>query len=423
MAGRAGKCRAWVTPLLALGFWLTPSIQAQTARNPHGPISIPCENCHTTTSFSPLRAQPEFDHNQTQFPLRGMHQNVACNSCHVSRVFTEAGTQCATCHADFHRRQFGAQCENCHTVQGWRVATRSVQDHLNRFPLVGRSRGGGLRRLPSRSRDGRLYGPEYAVRHMPRSSSFSRPRAWITAPPVSQPRAKPATTSTIGSWRVSTTTSSRSSSSREPTPRWLCASCHVGGHYQGTVATCVGCHSKDFAATTNPNHVTAGFPQTCETCHNTTQWLGATFDHNMTKFPLTGKHTTVACATCHSNGQYATLPTTCVSCHLPDYQKTTTPNHVAASFPQTCETCHSTTQWLGAVFDHNTTKFPLTGKHTTVACATCHIERPIRDAADDLRVVPLAGLPEDDDSQPRRREFPADLRDVPQHDPVARRGF
>jgi hypothetical protein len=54
-------------------------------------------------------------------------------------------------------------------------------------------------------------------------------------------------------------------------------------------------------------------------CTTVIEALGAAFNHNTTKFPLTGKHTSVACATCHVNGQYATLPTTCVSCHLPDY--------------------------------------------------------------------------------------------------------
>ena len=152
-----------------------------------------------------------------------------------------------------------------------------------------------------------------------------------------------------------------------------CATCHVNGQYATLPTTCVSCHLPDFQKTTTPNHVAAGFPQTCETCHNTIQWLGATFNHNATKFPLTGKHTTVACATCHVNGQYATLPTTCVSCHLPDYQATTSPNHVAAGFPQDCTLCHHTTQWPGATFNHSATKFPLTGKHTTVACLTCHV--------------------------------------------------
>src|SRR5579883_1592106 len=115
-----------------------PALAQSSVRNPHGKLAVPCQNCHTTTSWSPLRLKPEFDHNtDTHYPLRGMHADLSCNSCHVSKIFTEASTQCASCHADFHKRQFGAQCDSCHTVNGWRVNTQSVRDHLNRFPLLG----------------------------------------------------------------------------------------------------------------------------------------------------------------------------------------------------------------------------------------------------------------------------------------------
>ena len=43
--------------------------------------------------------------------------------------------------------------------------------------------------------------------------------------------------------------------------------------------------------TANPNHATAGFSTTCETCHSTDNWLNAKFDHNSVGFPLTGAHT------------------------------------------------------------------------------------------------------------------------------------
>ncbi|MEP7367040.1 MAG: hypothetical protein ABI972_27590, partial [Acidobacteriota bacterium] len=152
-----------------------------------------------------------------------------------------------------------------------------------------------------------------------------------------------------------------------------CAACHIGGKFQGTPATCVGCHLTNYQQTKNPNHVTAGFPQDCAMCHGTAQWLGATFNHSATKFPLTGKHTTVQCALCHVGGKYTGTTTACAGCHLPAYQSTTNPNHVAAGFPQDCAVCHGTTQWKGATFNHSTTKFPLTGKHTTVQCALCHV--------------------------------------------------
>jgi nitrate/TMAO reductase-like tetraheme cytochrome c subunit len=152
-----------------------------------------------------------------------------------------------------------------------------------------------------------------------------------------------------------------------------CAQCHVGGKYAGLGTDCATCHLAAYNGTTNPNHQSAGFPQDCSLCHNTSQWAGATFNHSATQFPLTGKHTTVQCAQCHVGGKYAGLGTACATCHLAAYNGTTNPNHQAAGFPTSCEICHNTTQWPGATFNHSTTRFPLTGKHTTVQCAQCHV--------------------------------------------------
>ena len=84
-----------------------------------------------------------------------------------------------------------------------------------------------------------------------------------------------------------------------------CAQCHVNGNYNLTSAYGLRqCHMKDFQGTTNPNHVRRGFPQTCQQCHNTATWTGATFDHSTTGFPLTGAHTNVQCVQCHVNNNY-----------------------------------------------------------------------------------------------------------------------
>jgi hypothetical protein len=165
-----------------------------------------------------------------------------------------------------------------------------------------------------------------------------------------------------------------------PTP---CISCHIANNYTLSSTACYGCHLADWNSTAAlggaiPNHITAAFPTDCSICHSTTNWTSSTFNHSTTTFPLTGAHTTVACALCHVNSNYSgTLPTDCYSCHTTDWNSTqtlggTVPNHVTSGFPKTCDTCHTTTNWLGATFDHSTTGFALTGKHTTVACNLCH---------------------------------------------------
>ena len=111
---------------------------------------------------------------------------------------------------------------------------------------------------------------------------------------------------------------------------------------------------------------------TCLSCHNTTQWEGATFDHGQTSFPLTGAHVDAACLSCHGDGVYDGLGAECVDCHRTDFDGTTDPNHQQAGFPLTCQNCHNTARWEGATFDHGQTSFPLTGAHVDAACLSCH---------------------------------------------------
>lgn len=99
----------------------------------------------------------------------------------------------------------------------------------------------------------------------------------------------------------------------------------------------------------------------------------AKFDHNtLTPFPLDGAHVTVPCNACHINGQFVSTPTTCIGCHLKDFQSTTDPTHAVVGFATDCKQCHTTATWQNAKVDHSGFGFPLTGAHATVACATCH---------------------------------------------------
>jgi len=342
-------------------------------RSPHGNLNMPCENCHTFTSWRPIRSMPEFSHAKTKYPLRGMHANVSCRQCHTSLVFNNVGMRCADCHADIHRGQFGATCEQCHAVKGWRVSMASIQQHTNRLPLIGAHSVVECAACHKSAAVGQFQGLStncYPCHQAQYQNAVPDHKA-LGFPPTCQN-----CHSSMDTWLGAKFDHAKFAGFPLTGMHATldCTACHAGGRYKGTPANCYGCHSKDFNATNNPNHVQAGFPHDCGVCHSTANWNGVHFDHGAyTKFPLTGMHTTLACTACHVNGKYAGTPADCASCHIGDYNKTTNPNHKASGFPTDCSICHSTSGWTPASFDHSKTKFPLTGKHTTLTCVACHV--------------------------------------------------
>jgi hypothetical protein len=105
----------------------------------------------------------------------------------------------------------------------------------------------------------------------------------------------------------------------------------------------VACHQTDYNGTSNPSHSAAGFPTDCASCHTTTQWSGATFDHDGMYFPIySGSHRGrwSSCADCHtSSSDYAVF--TCTTCHT---ASNTNGHHRGVSGyvyqSQACYSCH-----------------------------------------------------------------------------------
>ncbi|MGE0553832.1 MAG: cytochrome c3 family protein, partial [Gemmatimonadales bacterium] len=156
-----------------------------------------------------------------------------------------------------------------------------------------------------------------------------------------------------------------------------CRACHnPAGNgtlaFRATPTECASCHQGDFDRTTTPPHASAGFPGNCTMCHGSVTFRGARFDHQTTKFPLTGAHQATACLSCHGDNLYIDKPSACMACHQAEHARTERPPHLAAGFSNDCEACHTTTAWAGAPFDHRTTRFPLAGAHQATTCDQCH---------------------------------------------------
>ncbi len=228
-----------------------------------------------------------FNHTRVAFALTGKHITVACGQCHTPNAATtlaalkNTSQDCASCHAkdDAHQGDLGLNCGQCHTPDGWTPAT--IDHNLTAFKLVGKH-------------------------------------------------------TTVD-----------------------CAACHANRVFKGTPQECFACHAKD------DGHQ-GDLGQNCGQCHTSDGWTPATMDHNLTRFPLIGKHQTADCATCHVNGVFKGTPQDCFACHAKD-------DSHQGDLGQKCGQCHTPTGWLPATMDHNLTSFPLVGKHVGVDCATCHV--------------------------------------------------
>ena len=155
-----------------------------------------------------------------------------------------------------------------------------------------------------------------------------------------------------------------------------CQQCHTRYtdlYFEPLDVDCYSCHLNDYNSAQNPNHVTAGFSTDCQDCHQITATTWNTINVIHDFFPLVGGHAIADCFECHEQGgNFTGLSPECISCHQTDYNNTTDPNHVQNNYPTDCTLCHTINGWSPANFDHNSTAFPLTGKHITVDCQECH---------------------------------------------------
>ena len=339
--------------------------------SPHGPMSVACEDCHSATSWKEMAVPMKFDHGRTRFPLIAQHALVACRECHRELKFAQTKKRCAECHDDIHRGELGMSCDRCHTPGSWLIPDMVQRHTQTRFTLVGRHQTAPCQAC-------HINQQKYEYVNVP-IDCFSCHRVQYEATLVPSHRAAGFGTDCETCHLISAARWGGSFSHAQTafplTGAHLaqpCAQCHVGNKFRGTPAQCVACHQQQYTASKNPNHVAAGFPSDCVACHSTTAWQPAAFDHNVAAFKLTGAHASVPCAKCHTGGSYQATPTQCGSCHLQRFTATTNPNHVTGGFSTDCASCHTTSAWQPATFDHSKASFKLTGAHAAVPCTQCH---------------------------------------------------
>ncbi len=358
--------------ILSFIIFLMLGVSSIFPQSPHGDkLKKDCSFCHESTNWKIIPKKIKFDHNtETSFKLTGQHAAVSCQSCHKSLIFSQVKSSCNSCHEDVHQNSLGPDCAKCHTPSTW-IVSNIVQIHQNsRFPLIGVHLN--LDCQSCHSGYSNLYFPPQSI------SCFSCHAKQYYA--TTSPNHAQANFSTNCGDCHSITSFDWGAQNIDHSFFPLvgghnisnCFSCHKqGSNFKGLTTACYPCHTQNYMAAKNPDHVQAKFPTTCQDCHNIYSFNQANFDHSKTGFALTGAHASVTCQSCHKTG-YTNTPADCYSCHSQDYANTTDPNHAAQNFPHDCTQCHSTTNWGDANFDHSTTGFALTGAHASVTCQSCH---------------------------------------------------
>jgi hypothetical protein len=350
---------------------------ANGATPAHAGFGTDCQSCHALNAMNwggmGVSFAGNFDHAKTGFPLAGAHAAIACAQCHPGNVFRAASTQCISCHnQDFTTAAapphtgFPTDCTTCHTMTAWQPAAFNHTTNTT-FPLTGAHVAVTCQQCHVNNVFKGLSTTCYSCHQ----TQFTT----ANAPPHTGFSQNCTTCHSNTAWQPATFNHANTPfplTGAHTNPAIACQQCHVNNVYAGLPTTCYSCHQQQFTAATTPVPHT-GFPTDCSTCHTTNPaWTPSTFDHSKSTFPLTGAHPSVTCASCHVNNQYVGLPGTCYGCHQTQFTTANAPPHTG--FLTDCTTCHTTTVWQPATFNHTTnTTFPLTGGHTAVACAQCHV--------------------------------------------------
>jgi hypothetical protein len=332
----------------------TACASCHSKKDPHlGRLGRNCQGCHTVTGW---KNTLPYNHAKTGFPLTGEHRGVRCMGCHAGQRWQGLPQQCIGCHAknDVHRGSRGINCASCHSPASWKAATFN-HNRDTAFPLIGRHGATACAgchgvnnsiRKPQRTciachaKDDTHKGSRGTA-----CNNCHTPKNWQDA-----------------KFDHDTETRFPLKGAHEQA---ACTACHgAGNSIKKPPMTCIGCHAED------DSHKGRNGPE-CEKCHNSKDWKQTQFDHNkMTNFPLLGKHKAVLCEACHTKPTEVELPpVACIGCHAED-------DPHRKRLGDKCDSCHNADSWKERVlFDHDLTRFPLTGKHVAVTCEQCHADK------------------------------------------------
>jgi hypothetical protein len=287
-----------------------------------GKTCAQCHPDHAGASFDmiawPGGSSSRFDHDQAGWRLDGAHREATCTSCHATayRVAPVAALSVRKGSAGWIG--LGTKCATCHE-----------RDDAHR---------GDLSTTCESCHDAKAWAPAPTFDHEKTDYPLTGAHADVKCAACHETPRLPVRRNAEGE-RVGTF---------KPVPFRECSSCHADPHRGALGARCASCH------------VTRAFDVISRTG----------FDHQVTKYPLRGKHASVSCAGCHGENLAVKTPPfrTCATCHQDP--------HDAAVPRADCAACHTVSGFAPSTFtvaQHARTSYPLDGRHVATRCIACHV--------------------------------------------------
>ncbi|KGJ95689.1 cytochrome c3 family protein [Thalassotalea sp. ND16A] len=315
--------------------------------DPHqGELGEECADCHNEKVWKVNK----FDHEETEFPLKGKHQDLVCQACHVDDVADPIGGMCVNCHLakDVHFEVFGQKCESCHNEEEWQ---NNSYDH---FKDANYRLNGKHQKLACVACHAKELNPsnkcngchsDNDVHHGSNGEQCQQCHNEKSWDKINFDHDKETDFNLLGAHQ-----------------EVECDGCHLPGQTRADeerVRQCVDCHLP-----VDPHQGNLG--KECQNCHQSKKWNEqVSFSHDFGDFPLTGAHQLLVCQACHFSADYAIESFRCIDCHAGD------DNH-QQTLGEECQTCHNSSSWTSWQFDHQQTNFALDGAHTDLMCDLCH---------------------------------------------------
>ena len=343
-----------------------------------------CTQCHDENTFNRFLGQRRFNHKSTGFTLRGAHRQESCFSCHeqtrdARQIFQDqkgiAENSCISCHEDVHEGKYGEDCANCHMEESFlSLKNMDFFDHsVTDYPLEGLHQGVDC----SACHIERFSTPIdfshckncHEDYHEGEFTQIGHQQDCIECHSLEQDF-------TWSSYSINEHQLSQFplDGAHVATP---CFACHISEeekwHFRNIGNECVDCHEDIHQGLISEKY----YPdQTCTSCHGNESWATISFDHDLTAWPLDGKHLDIECRSCHFqeskdklsySQHFSDLSADCISCH-----ENVHGDEFAFEGITDCMRCHVTSSWTPEKFDHNLAQFPLEGRHAEVDCRACH---------------------------------------------------